>query len=108
MSVDNHLIGNIQELFADKLLVEVESLDTDLLEAGLLDSLALIQLLVQLEERFGVKIAVDELEIDDFRSIGSIARLVASLKPVSGDNRGARAKEILPANELARPGVVRA
>src|SRR5258706_1195567 len=95
MSVDNHLIGNIQELFADKLLVEVESLDTDLLEAGLMDSLALIQLLVQLEERFGVKIAVDELEIDDFRSIASIARLVARQTPTPIDRKSMRGKTVV-------------
>jgi acyl carrier protein len=95
MSVDNQVIGQIKELFADKLLVEVESLNTDLLDAGLLDSLALIQLLVQLEERFGVKIAVDELEIDDFRSIASIARLVASQTPTPIDRKPTRGKAMV-------------
>src|SRR5438309_6385221 len=109
MSVDN-LIGNIQELFADKLLVEVDSLDTDLLEAGLLDSLALIQLLVHLEERFGVKIAVDELEIEDFRSITSIARLVANLESAASDHRRVQGREVVEVHDevLARSGSVRA
>ena len=72
------LAGEIQEILSEKLLVEVDSPDSDLLQAGLLDSLTLIQLLVQLEERFAVKIPLDELEIEDLRSIRSIARMVAN------------------------------
>ncbi len=70
----------IQQILSDKLLVEVDSLDTDLLQAGLLDSLALIQLLVHLEERFAVRIPLDELEIEDLRSICSMARRIARQK----------------------------
>ncbi|HLH39036.1 MAG TPA: phosphopantetheine-binding protein [Bryobacteraceae bacterium] len=70
----------IQQILSDKLLVEVDSMDADLLQAGLLDSLALIQLLVHLEERFGVKVSVDELEIEDLRSIHSVARMIARQK----------------------------
>lgn len=68
----------VQALLCEKLLVEVDSLETDLLEAGNLDSLTLVELLLHLEERFGIKLALGELEIDDFRSIHSIARLVAA------------------------------
>lgn len=74
----NQISIEIQGLLADKLLREVDSHDTDLMQAGILDSLALIQLLVHLEERFAVKISLDEIEISDLRSISSIARLVAS------------------------------
>jgi len=66
----------VRGMLSEKLLVEVDSLDADLLKAGILDSLALIQLLVHLEERFGVKIPLDEIEIEDLRSVASIARLV--------------------------------
>jgi D-alanine--poly(phosphoribitol) ligase subunit 2 len=80
------LAGAIQEILSEKLLVEVDSPGSDLLQAGLLDSLALIQLLVHLEERFGVKISLDELEIEDLRSIHSIARLVADLKGAAAED----------------------
>ena len=73
-----NLASEIRALLADKLLVEVDSAETDLLAAGTLDSLTLVQLLLELEQRYGLKLAVDELEIDDFRSVQSIARLVAS------------------------------
>jgi len=80
ISLDNDLVSEIRGLLAERLLVEVDSPEADLLNAGVLDSLALIQLLVHLEEQFGVQIAVDALEIEDFRSITSIARLVAGQK----------------------------
>ncbi|SRR5579883_976770 len=76
MPIETVTVGAIRGLLSEKLLVEVDSLDADLLKAGILDSLALIQLLVHLEERFGVKIPLDEVDIEDLRSISSIARLV--------------------------------
>jgi acyl carrier protein len=67
----------LTELFAKKLNLEVSSVDTDLVETGLLDSLALIELLAQLEETFGVSVSTDDLELENFRSIASIAGFVA-------------------------------
>lgn len=67
----------LTELFAKKLSLDVSSVDTDLVETGLLDSLALIELLAQLEERFGVSVSTDDLELENFRSIANIARFVA-------------------------------
>ena len=66
----------LTELFARKLNLEVSSVDTDLVESGLLDSLALVELLAQLEETFGVSISIDDLELENFRSIASIAGFV--------------------------------
>jgi len=77
---DRRAIQEIQEILAAKLLAQVDSPDEDLLQAGILDSLALIQLLVHLEERFGVKILLEELEIEDLRSVRSIARMVIRQK----------------------------
>ena len=72
MQVEN----DIRQVLSEKMFIDVGSPDTDLLGTGILDSLALIQLLVYLEEKFGVKIALDEIEIEDLRSISSIATLV--------------------------------
>jgi len=66
----------LTELFAKKLNLDVSSVDTDLVETGLLDSLTLVELLAQLEETFGVSISTDDLELENFRSIASIAGLV--------------------------------
>jgi acyl carrier protein len=67
----------LTELFAKKLNLEVSSVDTDLVETGLLDSLALVELLAQLDETFGISISTDDLELENFRSIASIAGFVA-------------------------------
>jgi len=72
----NGVHQKLTELFAKKLNLEVASIDTDLVGTGLLDSLALVELLAQLEETFGVTISIDDLELENFRSIASIARFV--------------------------------
>jgi len=85
-------------LIRETLLVEVASPEADLLATGVLDSLTLIQLLVHIEEQFGVKISLDELEIDDLRSVNAITRMVenrngaaqAMTAEMSAEGRGAR------------------
>jgi len=66
----------VTSLFAEKLNLDVASAETDLIEAGLLDSLALVELLAQLEESFDVSISTDDMELENFRSITSIAMFV--------------------------------
>ncbi len=73
---DDKVIQAIQKLFAEKMLVEVSSADEDLLETGVLDSLRLAELLVYLEEHFQLRVAMEELEIENLRSIASIARMI--------------------------------
>jgi acyl carrier protein len=72
----SNLIGKIEKLFTDRLYLQVESPYTDLLDSGILDSMALVELLFGLEQEFGVRISISNLEIENFRSIASIAALV--------------------------------
>ena len=65
-------------LFAEKLHVEVPSVETDLIDTGLVDSLAFVEFLAQLEAVFGIRVSLEDLEIDRFRTISSIARFIAS------------------------------
>ncbi len=76
MSSNNHLPDHIKTLFLQKLNMEVPSVDTDLLDTGLLDSLQLVELLVVLEQEFGTTISFDEIELDNFRTIRNIAHLI--------------------------------
>ena len=76
------LVRTIGKLIAEKLSVEVHSPEDDLLATGVLDSLTLIELLLNLEQHFGMRIPLDELEIEDVRSVRSIARLVESKSPM--------------------------
>lgn len=78
MNAHDELSARLRELFLERLRIEVPSTDADLIDQGLLDSLSLVELLVQLEQEFQVTVSLEELEIDDFRSVRSISRLVAA------------------------------
>jgi acyl carrier protein len=47
-----------------------------LLETGRLDSVGLVELLVRLEQRFGVRVELENLEIEQFRSVAAIATFI--------------------------------
>ncbi len=53
------------------------TVDTDLLDSGLVDSLALVELLYQIEQEFGIAIPLDETDIERFRSIRTLGDLIA-------------------------------
>ena len=63
--------AELTALFARDLSVQVPSPETDLLETGRLDSVGMVELLVRLEERFGVRV-----EIEQFRSVAAIATFI--------------------------------
>jgi acyl carrier protein len=73
---DLALYDELITIFLERLNVTVPSLDADLLASGVLDSLALVELLLQLEVRYGIQIALEKLDFDDFRSVASIAAFV--------------------------------
>jgi acyl carrier protein len=79
MTDDTALHTEIASLLFHNLSVEVSSVHDDLIESGLLDSLKIVELLVELESRFVLKIPFEDLELDSFRSVASIACLIANL-----------------------------
>jgi len=78
MSDGNRLRERVAGVISGALHIEAPSFDTDLFDTGVLDSLAFVELLVQLEQQFGVTTSVDDLEADNFRSIASIADFIES------------------------------
>jgi acyl carrier protein len=78
MSSQAEVSERLQRIFVDALNIQVPSEDTDLIEAGYIDSLALVELLFAIEREFSVSVPLDELEIDDFRNVRSISELVAA------------------------------
>ena len=66
----------LTELFSSTLHLDIPSYDTELLESGLLDSMMLVELFVVIEKEFGVTISIETLDIDQFGSLASIARLI--------------------------------
>jgi acyl carrier protein len=78
MPDSNKLAHQISALFAEKLHRQVPSLDTDLIDTGLVDSLTFVEFLAQLEQEFGVQVSLEDLEIDHFRTVTRIAAFVAT------------------------------
>lgn len=72
----NTLPERIAMIFSEALHLDVPSHDTDLFDTGVLDSLAFVELLLQLEREFGVTTTVDDLDVETFRSIACIADFV--------------------------------
>ncbi|HSL20173.1 MAG TPA: acyl carrier protein [Vicinamibacterales bacterium] len=78
MSATPDLQDRIARVFSGSLKLDIPSADTDLFESGVLDSLAFVELLLHLEREFGVTTSVDDLELDNFRTIGRIAWFVSA------------------------------
>ena len=76
MSAVSTLRERVAAIFSGALHLDVPSYDTDLFETGVLDSLAFVELLLQLEREFGVTTSVDDLDVATFRSIVTIADFV--------------------------------
>jgi D-alanine--poly(phosphoribitol) ligase subunit 2 len=78
MTDANAIVERLDALFVECFHIEVPSPDTDLLETGILDSLQFVELLLQLERRFGLRVKVEDINLDDLRTLAQIARLVAA------------------------------
>ena len=81
ISDPNVIVDRLGALFAESFHIEVPSPDTDLLESGLLDSFQFVELLAQLERQFGLRIRLDDIELDDVRTLERIARMVSVAAP---------------------------
>ena len=62
----------IRRIFRDALAIEVPAVTTDIVETGLLDSLALVTLLFELEKEFEITIPLDALDLDSLRTVERI------------------------------------
>ena len=78
MDSDDAIVLRLAEIFVESLHIEPPSPDTDLFESGLIDSLQLVELLLQLERRFGLQIAIESIDLDNLRTVARIARMVAA------------------------------
>jgi acyl carrier protein len=75
------LEARIVRVFVEKLQLESPTPELDLFETGTLDSLRLVRLLAELEGAFGIRLSMEELEFEDFRTLAGIARFVAARLP---------------------------
>jgi acyl carrier protein len=66
--------AGLLELIRDRLNIDVVDLDVDLIETGMIDSLALVTLITALEERFACELPLDDFDIENFRSARRITQ----------------------------------
>lgn len=71
----------IRSILTEVINNDVPNDETDLVETGTLDSLALVSLIMELESQFAIAIDFDTLELESFRSVNSISRYVQALQP---------------------------
>ncbi len=84
------IIGRLGALFVECFHVDVPPADADLFETGILDSLQLVELLLQLERRFDFRIKIDDIDLDDLRTLSRIARMVAARTTEAGSQLAQR------------------
>ena len=80
MSECHQILQQIATLFTEQLHLEVSSPETDLIDTGILDSLKFVELMMQLEQRFGTRVELNDLEPDNFRTLRRIAEFIEQRK----------------------------
>jgi D-alanine--poly(phosphoribitol) ligase subunit 2 len=71
------LAERITAIIREALAVEVPSPTTDLIATGLIDSLALVSLIVEIETELGVELPLDDFDPDRFRTVETMAAFAA-------------------------------
>jgi D-alanine--poly(phosphoribitol) ligase subunit 2 len=64
----------ILELIRDRLNIDVADVDVDMIETGVLDSIALITLITAIEEALSCELPLDDFDIENFRSARRITQ----------------------------------
>jgi acyl carrier protein len=83
--------ARVARILSTSLHLDIASVETDLFETGRVDSLAFVELLMHLEQEFGIRVSVESLEVEHFRTIRRIAQFVLSqdAQTLAAQRRGA-------------------
>ena len=77
MDVKSQVIEIIDELFMEDVS---DMMDEDLFDAGVLDSMGTVELIVELENRFDIRVPVSEFGRDDWNTANKIVEVVMELQ----------------------------
>ena len=78
MAADTSTVDRVRLLIEDVLSIEVPDDDNDMIDSGLLDSLALVSLIAGIEQEFQLELPLEDLDIDQFRSVEHIVQMLAT------------------------------
>lgn len=74
--MESDIQSALARFFRDELNVDVPSASTDLIDAGILDSLMLIEVVMFMETEFSVTAEFDDLDMENFVSVDCMTRFV--------------------------------
>ena len=77
MDIKAEVIEIIEELFMEDVS---DMMDEDLFDAGVLDSMGTVELIVELEIRFDIRVPVSEFGRDDWNTANKIVEGVTELR----------------------------
>ena len=77
MDVKSQVIEIIDELFMEDVS---DMMDEDLFDAGVLDSMGTVELIVELENHFDISVPVSEFGRDDWNTANKIVQGVTELR----------------------------
>ena len=77
MDIKSGVIEIIDELFMEDVS---DMMDEDLFDAGVLDSMGTVELIVEIENRFDIRVPVTEFGRDDWNTANKIVAGIAELK----------------------------
>ena len=67
----------IRSFINDSINIEALGDDENLFESGIVNSLFAVQLTTFVESRFGIEVGMDDLDIENFKSVNATAAFVA-------------------------------
>lgn len=76
MDIKSEVIEIIDELFEDV----SDMMDEDLFDAGVLDSMGTVELIVEIENRFDIRVPVTEFGRDDWNTANKIIAGIVELQ----------------------------
>ena len=77
MDINSEVIEIIDELFMEDVS---DMMDEDLFDAGVLDSMGTVELIVEIENRFDIRVPVTEFGRDDWNTANKIVAGIMELK----------------------------
>ena len=77
MDIKSEVIEIIDELFMEDVS---DMMDEDLFDTGVLDSMGTVELIVEIENRFDIRVPVTEFGRDDWNTANKIVAVITELK----------------------------
>ena len=77
MDIKSEVIEIVDELFMEDVS---DMMDEDLFDAGVLDSMGTVELIVEIENRFDIRVPVTEFGRDDWNTANKIVAGIMELK----------------------------